>query len=422
MPNNTFVAVEPVRRWGALRHRDFRLFWAARAISVAGDNISQLALPTAAILVLGAGPAQVGALRASGFVAYPLLGLVAGVWVDRLRRRRIMVVADVGRAVALASIPIAFALGHLTLVHVFVVVACVGGLTVFFDLASTSHVPVLVPRGDWASANAQLEMAQQAISTGAPGLAGFLITALSAPFALAFNAASYLVSATLLQVTVEPVLPAQPRRRAMAEAMDGMRFLFRHQALLRITITAAISNVGLLIAQAVLLIFLYRVTHLPAYVIGLAFGAGSVASFAGAAVNQSIVQRLKTHRSLLLATFAEGLGWMLVPAGIFLPVFPLLVTGLAVSGFFSVTWNVGVTTFRQRQIPPEMMGRVSAASRTIGFGALPVGSALGGLLGQALTAHLGDRLGLAATLAAGSLVAASSAVGLLGARGFERDG
>ncbi len=100
---------------------------------------------------------------------------------------------------------------------------------------------------------------------------------------------------------------------------------------------------------------------------------------------------------------------------------PLLIGGLVVSGFFSVTWNVGVTTFRQHQIAPEMMGRVSAAARTIGFGVLPIGSALGGLLGQALTAQLGDRLGLAATLAAGSLVAASSAVALIGARGFERD-
>jgi len=129
MPNAVFAEADQgtrqVRKWGALRHRDFRRFWLARTASSAGDSISQFAVPTAAILVLGAGPAQVGVIRALGLLAYPLLGLVAGVWVDRLRRRRIMVAADAGRALALASIPIAFALGHLTIAQLYVVVALV---------------------------------------------------------------------------------------------------------------------------------------------------------------------------------------------------------------------------------------------------------------------------------------------------------
>lgn len=424
MPNGSFAEAEnsQSRRWswGALRHHDFQRFWLARAISIAGDNVSQLALPSAAILVLAAGPAQVGALRAVGFLAYPLLAVAAGVWVDRLRRRRLMIVADSGRALALASIPIAFALGHLTLVQLFIVVAIVGSLTVLFDLASTSHVPVLVPRQDWASANAQLEMAQQAIATGAPGLAGFLISAVTAPIAIAFDALSYVLSAGLISTTSDVVVPASSRRPAIAEALEGMRFLVRNQALRRITLTAAISNVGVLSALAVQLLFLYRVMHLAPYVVGLAFGAGSIASFIGAAANQSIMRRLGIHRSLLLATFVEGVGWLLQPAGIFLPIVPLLVGAVAISGFFNVTWNVGVTTYRQQQIPPEMMGRVSAASRTIGYGALPVGSALGGLLGQMLTGAFGDRLGLAATLTVGALIAASSVLAILSSKGFEK--
>ena len=422
MPNGTFAETDQVhsrrRNWGALGHRDFRRFWLARTASAAGDSISQFAVPTAAILVLGAGPAQVGVIRALGLLAYPLLGLVAGVWVDRLRRRRIMVAADAGRALALASIPIAYGLGHLTIAQLYVVVALVGTLTVFFDLASTSHVPVLVPRTDWASANAQLEMAQQAIGTGGPGLAGVLISTFSAPLSIAVNAATYVISATLLRTTADPVLPASPRRHAAAEALEGMRFLIGHGALRRITITAAVSNVGLFTAQAVVLLFLYRVAHLPAYVIGLAFGAGALASFVGAAANQSIVARLRTHRSLLVATFVEGLGWMLIPAGLFLPAVPFLVGGLVVAGFAGVTWNVSVTTFRQQQIPPELMGRVSAAARTIGYGALPVGSVLGGFLGQALTAVLGQARGLTVTLAIGGLIAAGSALPLLGSKDF----
>lgn len=424
MPNDApGEAVEPAprrRNWGALRHRDFRRFWLARVISVAGDNLSLLALPSAAILALSATAAEVGALRAVGFVAYPLLALVAGVWVDRLRRRRIMVVADIGRALALASVPVGFAVGHLTLVQLFIVVGLVGALTVLFDLASTSHVPVLVPREDWASANAQLEMAQQAVATAGPGVAGFLISAVTAPLAIGFDAMSYLVSAALLRSTADPVMSKTSRRHAVAEAFDGFQFLMRHRALRRITVTATISNVGLLAGLAVQLLFLYRVMNLPAYAIGLAFGLGSVASFLGAAANQSIMGRLGIRRALLVATFVEGIGWLLVPAGIFLPIIPALAAAVAISGFFNVTWNVGVTTFRQQQIPLEMMGRVSAAARTIGYGALPVGSILGGLAGQLLTAALGQRLGLAATLTAAALVAASSALALLSSKGFDR--
>src|SRR5207253_10687102 len=174
---------EPGSRWGALRHRDFRLFWAARAISVAGDRISLLALPTVAILLLGASSAEVGVLNAIGTLAWPALALFAGVWVDRIRRRRILVATDLGRAVLVGSIPVAFALGHLTFLQLIVAAGLVGAMTVFFDLAATAHVPSLVPRIDWADANAKLEVAQQAVATGAPGLAGLLITLLSAPFA-----------------------------------------------------------------------------------------------------------------------------------------------------------------------------------------------------------------------------------------------
>src|SRR2546430_6281752 len=178
------------KRWGALQYRDFRFFWAARAISVAGDRISMLALPTVAILILQASPAQAGLLNAAGTLAWPALGLFAGVWVDRLRRRRILVVTDLVRAVLLGSIPLVFALGHLSLQQLLLVAGLVGALTVFFDLASTAHVPALVPRAEWADANAKLEVAQQAVATGAPGLAGLLFSPASAPSAPPLHAIS----------------------------------------------------------------------------------------------------------------------------------------------------------------------------------------------------------------------------------------
>ncbi|HKV30973.1 MAG TPA: MFS transporter [Candidatus Dormibacteraeota bacterium] len=409
------------RRWGALRHRDFRLFWAARAVSVAGDRISLLALPTIAILLLGASSAQVGLLNAIGTLAWPALALVAGVWVDRIRRRRILVATDLGRAVLVGSIPVAFALGHLTFFQLLVVAGLTGGMTVFFDLAATAHVPSLVPRTDWADANAKLEVAQQAVATGAPGLAGLLITLLSAPVAIAFDAVSFLASGLLISATHPgaPQLPVERRRSLAAEAAEGVRFLLRDPALVRITIGAAVSNVGLMMGLALQLIFLYRVMHLSAAVVGACFAIGSLASLVGAVYNRRIMNRLGIYRTLVLSTFIEGTAYILIPAGTVLPVIPLLLGTLILSGFFNTTWNVSVTTFRQTRIAPQLMGRVGAAGRVIGYGALPVGSLLGGFLGQTLSARLGERTGLTSALVIAALVAGSSALALLGGRTFD---
>jgi len=408
------------KRWGSLRYRDFRFFWAARAISVAGDRISMLALPTVAVLILQASPAQVGLLNAAGTLAWPALGLFAGVWVDRLRRRRILVATDLLRAGLLGSIPLLFALGHLSLLQLLLVAALAGAMTVFFDLASSAHLPSLVPRADWADANAKLEVAQQAVATGAPGLAGLLISALSAPFAIAFDAISFLASGLLIAGTdaSDPALPVSPRRSLWSEAAEGIRFLLRDPALVRITLCAAISNVGLLMSLAMQLLFLYRVMRLSPVVVGLCFAVGSLASLVGALYNRRIMNRLGIHRTLVLSTFIEGIAYILIPAGTFLPVIPLLLAALILSGFFNTTWNVSVITFRQTRIAQQLMGRVGAAARVIGYGALPVGSLLGGLLGQALSARLGERTGLAIALVIAALVAGSSALALLG-RSFD---
>jgi len=166
------------------------------------------------------------------------------------------------------------------------------------------------------------------------------------------------------------------------------------------------------------LLFLYRVTRLSPVVVGLCFAVGSLASLVGALYNRRIMNRLGIHRTLVLSTFIEGIAYILIPAGTFLPVIPLLLAALILSGFFNTTWNVSVITFRQTRIAQQLMGRVGAAARVIGYGALPVGSLLGGLLGQALSARLGERTGLAIALVIAALVAGSSALALLG-RSFD---
>jgi len=173
---------------------------------------------------------------------------------------------------------------------------------------------------------------------------------------------------------------------------------------------------------ALQLLFLYRAMHLSPVVVGACFAVGSLTSLVGAMYNRRIMNRLGVYRTLVLSTFIEGMAFVLIPAGTVLPVIPLLLGALVLSGFFNTTWNVSVTTFRQTRIAPQLMGRVGAAGRVIGYGALPVGSLLGGLLGQALSARLGERTGLAIALAIAALLAGSSALALAGNRSFSDGG
>ena len=414
-------AAEPASRWGALRHRDFRLLWAARTVSSAGDRITLLALPSTAILVLGASAGQVGALNAVAFLAWPVLGLFVGVWVDRLRRRPILIAADLGRALLIGSIPAAYALGDLGLPQLFVVAGLVGALTVFFDLAVTAHTPVIVPAADWADANAKVEIASQAVYALGPGVAGALIAFLTAPFALVADAGSFLISGALIGLTTrEEAPPSKAGRRSLLRgAGEGLRFIVGRPVLLRIAVTAAISNVGLLMGLAVQLLFLYRVMHLSPLLVGISFGVGCLGSLVGAAFTGRLMARLGIHLTLTVSSGLEGLALLLIPLGLFGPILPLLMLGLAASGFWGTVWNVSVTTFRQRIISREVMGRVTAGMRVIAFGALPIGSLLGGAVGQGLANRFGTGRGLALTLVLAALLAASSALSLLSSKGFE---
>ena len=409
--------------WVALCHRESLLPWAARTVSAAGDRSTLLALPSTDILVLGVTSVQMGTLNAIGNLAWPVLGLFAGVWVDRLRRRGILVAADLGRAALIASIPIAYAVGHLGLVQLYVVAGLVGVLTMFFDLAVTAHTPAIVPPVDWADANAKVEMSSQAVYAIGPGVAGALIDLLTAPIALLADAISFLVSAALIGFTKPTAAPAAAteRRSMLREAGEGLRFIAQRPVLLRIAITAGISNVGLLMGLTVQLLFLYRAMHLSPLLVGVAFGVGSLGSLLGAVFSGPLMGRLGTHLTLVVSSGVEGLSLLLIPLGLFLPILPLLILGLALSGFFGTVWNVSVTTFRQQIISTALLGRVTAGGRVIAFSALPVGSLLGGFVGQALSSRFGTSGGLALTLVLAALVAASSALSLLSPRGFTEE-
>src|ERR671935_1242601 len=185
-------------RGGLWRHADFLKLWSAQTVSQFGTTVSQVALPLVAVLVLDASAFQVAALGTVEFLPFLLFTLPAGVWVDRLPRRPILVVADLGRACALGSIPLAAAIGHLTLTQLYVAGFVTGTLTVFFDVSYQSYLPSLVERPELVEGNAKLEVSRSAAQIGGPGIGGLLVRAFTAPYAVLADAVSYLGSALFI--------------------------------------------------------------------------------------------------------------------------------------------------------------------------------------------------------------------------------
>jgi MFS family permease len=379
---------------GLVGHPDFLKLWSAETISVFGTAITQLALPLVAAVTLGVGPFEFGLLTTIEFLPFILLSLPAGVWVDRLRRRPILIAGDLGRALTLGSIPVAYALGALTIWQLYVVAFLTGCLTVFFDVAYQSYLPSLVEREQLVEGNSKLEISRSASQIAGPGFAGVLVGLLRAPLAIAVDAVSYLASALLLlwirrpepPVPVHDETPEAARPSMRAEVAAGLRYVTGHAWLRSIAATTGISNFFGNVAQAILILFLVR-RGLTAEVIGLAFSIGSIGVLAAALTTDRVTARLGVGRMLLISAFVfclAGLPVAIAPDA-WLPA--ALAIGGLLGGWGGVSWNINQVSLRQAITPARMQGRMNASMRFIVWGTIPIGSTVGAVLGQLIGLH-----------------------------------
>lgn len=383
------------------RHPDFLKLWSAETISVFGAAITQLALPLVAAVTLEVDPFEFGLLTTIEFLPFILLSLPAGVWVDRLRRRPILIAGDLGRAVALATIPVAYALDVLTIWQLYVVGFVTGCLTVFFDVAYQSYLPSLVDRNQLVEGNSRLEVSRSASQIVGPGLAGVLVGLLKAPFAIALDAASYLVSALLLVWIRRPEPAIQPHDAATgprpsmrSEAAAGLRYVAGHRWLRSIAATTGTSNFFGNISGAILVLYLVR-SGLAAEAIGFAFSAGALGVLLAALTTDRLTARIGVGRMLVMTSIGfclAGLPVALAPAEW---LFAAVVLGGFVGGFASVGWNINQISLRQAITPTRMQGRMNASMRFIVWGTMPLGSVLG--------ATLAEVVGLRETILIGAL-------------------
>ncbi len=379
-----------MRRPGGLwQHRDFLSLWGAETISQFGSQVSFLALPLVAILVLEESAFKVASLTSIEFLPFLLFTLPAGVWVDRLRRKPILVLGNVGRGLALLSVPIAHWAGALTIWQLYVVGFVVGVGTVFFDVAYQSYVPALVGRTDVVEANAKLEVSRAAANIGGPGMAGGLVAAVTAPVAVLVDSVSYAISALLLLGIRKPEeAPAREERRSIrAELGEGLRYVFTHPYQRGMVAATAISNFFGQVVFSILLVYAVRELGLSAATIGVALAIGNLGTLASALTAKRIGERLGVGRTILFASCLFGPGTLLIAFAPKEYALPLIVASMMVIGFGGILYNVTAISLIQAITPDRLLGRANASRRFVVWGIVP----LGGFTGGALATLLGLR-------------------------------
>jgi MFS family permease len=372
-----------------IRHPGFRRLWFGQSISELGSQVTTLALPLAAVLVLHASVFQVGLLTTAGYAAFLLVGLPAGAWVDRLRRRPIMIAADIIRAITLASVPAAYALHVLTLAQLYAVAFIVGVASVFFDVSYMSYVPGLVGVNHVVEANAKLQVTVSLSQVGGPSAAGFLIGALGAPVAFLADAASFVVSVGSL-VAIRDREPAPVRadaRSLRAEMAEGVTFVAREPILRMIAACTSTWNLFNTAITAIVVVFLVRQVHLHASTIGLVMSAGAIGGVVGGFSASQLRRHLGSARVIWVSGVVTAPFALLIPLTSAGPGLSFFGVSAFVTSLGSVVYNVNQASFRQLLCPPPLLGRMNATIRFIVWGTIPLGGLLGGLLGSTL----GDR-------------------------------
>lgn len=376
------------RRGPIWRNHDFLRLWSAQTISQFGSQISGLALPLVAILLLDASAFEVAVLGVVEYLPFILFSLPAGAWVDRLRRRPILIAADWGRALVLATVPLAYFVGALTIWHLYAVGFLVGAFTVFFDVSYQSYLPSLVKRDELPDANGKLEVSRSAAQTAGPGVAGVLVSVLSAPYAILADAISFVVSALFLTAIrrAEP-LPkkaADDNGSMWSEIRDGLRFVVRHPIMRPNLIYVGLTNFFFNLVFSIYLVYAVRDLELSASTIGIILSLGNVGTLAGALVAARVGRRFGAGPAMIATAAAGNLSLLFIPLATGALVIPLLVASGLIIGFSFVLYNVVGISLMQQITPDRMLGRMTASRRFIVWGVVPVGMLVGGTLGTAV--------------------------------------
>lgn len=399
--------------WGGRlwRHPDFLKLWGGQTISQIGSQLTVLALPTVAVLQLHRGAFEVGILIALQRLPFPLLALIAGVWVDRVRRRPLMIAADVLRALALASIPIAAVANALTLLQLYAVALLMGLGSVLFDVAYLAYLPSLVGPADLVEGNTKLEVTYSIAGLAGPGLGGLLIQLVGAAKTLSADALSFVVSVVTLawirrseevaQSTTD--FPPTDRPSLLADLREGLELVFSNLILRNQLIALTLLALGFHLVDPVLYVWAYRDLHLTPAILGLTFTIGGAGGVIGAMLSASAVRVVGLGPLMAGCLALAGVAFLLLPTAAVLPAALVFFGVFFAVGLFDTMFNINQVSLRQGITPNRLQGRMNASFRTIFWGAWPLANLIGGVLGSWIgpvpTILLGGSIGMLSAVA-----------------------
>ena len=394
----------PIGLW---RHPDFLKLWSGETISLLGSQVTLLALPLVATVTLNATPVQMGVLGTLQYLPWLIVGLPAGAWIDRMRRRPIMMAADLLRAALLGSIPLAALSGILTVGHLYLVAFLVGVLNVFFDVAYMAFLPSLLQANRLVEGNAKLQVSASIAEIGGPGLAGLLVQWLTAPVAVAADAFSFLVSALSLawirmRETVQ--IPAQRTGNMAVEIREGLRFVFSNPILRAFAAASMTTNFFIDMHLAVFVMYAIRELNFSPALIGGIYAVGSLGGLLGSLLADRLPKRLGLGPVIIGTQILVTVAVLAIPlAGGFPGIaIPVIILAQALWAFAVVVYVVNAASLRQIITPAHLQGRAAASLRFVSWGIAPLGFLLGGILGE--------WIGLRETLFAAALGPALSVV------------
>lgn len=387
------------------QHQDFLKVWAGQTISLCGSQVTTLAFPLTAVLLLHASAGQMGFLQAAEYAPFLLIGLFVGVWVDRFPRRSIMIVADIGRFLLLVLVPGAAFFHLLSITEMYIVAFVIGSLTIFFDVAYRSYLPSLIERDRLVDGNSKLELTSSMAQLVGPGLGGMFVQIFTAPISLLVDALSFLVSALSLGAVrrVEaPVARSEKKPGMMSEIRQGLKMLLSNPIMGPIVWSSINITLFMNIASAVYILYATTVLHLSPLSLGVIYAVGGLGAIPGAMLSKWITERLGIGKTLVLVLLVYGVAGMLVPlaSGPQPVVIAILIVWQMLTGITFVIWNINQLSLRQALTPDALLGRVNASYRFLVWGALPVGSLLGGTLGTILGLHTALLIGTFGTVLA----------------------
>jgi MFS family permease len=382
----------PAPRRSVLANRDFAKLWAGESVSLIGTQVTQFALPLVAILSLNATVLEVGVLNALRFVPVILLSLFAGVWLDRRRRRPVLIACALGSSLLIGLVPLASVTGLLSIGLLYAVTALVGTLNMVFDVGALSYVPSLVPREQLAEGNSKIQVSTAVAGISGPGLAGLLVGLITAPVTLSVDAVSYLFSAGgLIAIRRPEPEPAAPAHASVARSIaEGWHAVYGSRLLRALLAQSTALNLFFGSFWTIFVVYAVRDLGLSPVKLGIVVAAASAGGLFGALLAARARTRLGFGRMMAVITVAMSAGplLLLIPRGAGPLDLVVLMTAQAWYGFTVSMFNVNAITLRQVVTPRRLLARMNATYRMLLWGSAPVGATAGGLLGSAVGLHV----------------------------------